>query len=235
MFVNKTFLLKELIDYHIPNANYVLIKGEWYQYNDDFVYSLQESLSHLDCRHESMFDWDNDAYNQFIDSKKSEYQTQDKYKDLNDEKLSQEIKKKYYKEMVYNKIIADKYGFECNDRGLVRVDNGSKIELNDLYNNGCLYAVKIGNSSGKLCYCVEQMTIAMNCIKNHAVNFDRDVKDVCIVLLLKKQSRFPNESGFFDLNMLGYIALKNALNNWMKEARNLFYNPKVIIGYTDFD
>lgn len=232
---NKAYSLKELIDYPIEDENCVLIKGEWYQYNNDFVESLQESLSHLDCKYDSMFDWDDEAYNQFIDSKKPEYRAQDKYKDLDDEKLVKEIKKKYYKEMVYNKIIAEKHKFECDDRWFVKVGSTSRIEINDLYKDNCIYAVKIGNSSGKLCYCVDQMTIAMNSIKNHAVNFDREVKDVCIVLLLKKQQRYPNETGSFDVNMLGYIALKNSLNNWMKEARNLFYNPKVRIGYANFD
>lgn len=232
---NKAFSLKELIDYPIENENCVLIKGDWYQYNNEFLESLQESLLHLDCNYDSKFDWDEESYNQFIESKKTEYRAQDEYKDFDDDKLTKEVKKTYYKEMVHNKIIAEKYNFECGDRSLAKVGSPSGIELYDLYKDGCIYAVKIGNSSGKLCYCVDQMTIAMNSIKNHAVNFDKEVKDVCVVLILNKQKKYPNEPGYFDVNMLGYIALKNALNNWMREARNLFYNPHVIIGYSNFN
>lgn len=231
---NKAFSLKELIDYPIENENCVLIKGEWYQYNNDFVESLRESLIHLDCKYDSKFNWDEQAYNQFIETKKTEYRAQDEYKNFDDGELTKEVKKKYYKEMVYNKIMAEKYDFDCGDRCFVKIGSTSNIELYDLYKDGCIYAVKIGNSSGKLCYCVDQMTTAMNSIKNHAVNFDKEVKDVCVVLILKKQQKYPNETGYFDADMLGYIALKNALNNWMREARNLFYNPHVIIGYSDF-
>lgn len=230
---NEKHSIREFIDYPIENENAVLIKGEWYQYNDDFLSSLDESLIHLNCVHDKRFDWDEKFYNDFINGKKPEYKSQEKYKDYDDEKLVKEIAKTYYKESVFNEHIANKYNFICGDRKLTRLDGGKNIELNDLYKDNCIYAVKIGNSSGKLCYCVDQMLIAMNCIKNKAVEFDYEVKEVCIVLLIKKHNGYPEGDEKFDITNLKYIALKNALNSWMKEARNLFYEPKVIIGYTN--
>ena len=53
------------------------------------------------------------------------------------------------------------------------------------------------------------------------------------VELIKKHNDYPEGDEKFDLTKLRYISLKNALNSWMKEARNLFYEPKVIIGYID--
>ncbi len=230
---NKAHSIREFIDYPIENENAVLIKGEWYQYNSDFINSLDESLNHLNCIHDKRFDWNEDFYKDFINSKKQEFKLKEKYKDYDDEELVEAITKTFYKERVFNEYIADKYNFICGDRVLTRLDGGNSIELNDLYKDNCIYAVKIGNSSGKLCYCVDQMVTAMNCIKNKVVEFKHDIKEVCIVLLIKKRSGYPEGDDKFDITSLKYIALKNALNSWMKEARNLFYEPKVIIGYTD--
>ena len=52
-----------------------------------------------------------------------------------------------------------------------------------------------------------------------------------LVLIIDKKENYPDGDDVFDITQLGYLALKNAINNWQKNARLLCYAPKVIIGY----
>ena len=94
-----------------------------------------------------------------------------------------------------------------------------------------IYAVKIGNSSSKLCYVVDQMDLSMRLIKNHEINYPYNVSTMSLVLIIDKKENYPDGDDVFDITQLRYLALKNAINNWQKNARLLCYTPKVIIGY----
>ena len=125
------------------------------------------------------------------------------------------------------------YGFTNGDRSLKRIDNNYKFEIDDLQKDDAIYAVKIGNSYAKLCYVVDQLDLAMRCIKSKTIQIVNEIKKVCIVLILGKKEGYPIGDENFDVNKLNYLALKNSLNNWQKNARTLNYIPELIIGYKE--
>lgn len=225
--------VKELIDYNDDVEKCVLLKGVWYKYNDDYLDMLEKSLNELLCYHEKNFDWDESAYNDKINAAVDEYKKINDTTGKTDDEIIKEVKKKHYKEKVYNQIISEKYGYECKDRDLLTIDRRQKIELSDLYKDDCIYAVKIGNTSSKLSYAVTQMSLAMKYIKSGKLKYEyKNVKRLAIVMVLEgKKQLNEDEHGVINVNDLELIALKNSLDTWQKEARHLNYNPEVIIAY----
>lgn len=224
------YKLIDFIDYTSDDDNAVIIKGKWYRYNNDYIENLHKSLKDLSCEHVSKFDFIESNYNKYIDNLYDKEKNKPEYIGKSQKNVKDALKKIYYKEKYYNQYISDTYHFENGDRSLKPV-NGSKIEVDDLYKDATIYAVKIGNSSGKLCYVVDQMDIAMRLIKNKTIEFNKEVKNVTIVLVINKKPKYSLEDSKFDISQIKYLALKNAINNWQKNARLLCFNPKVIIGY----
>lgn len=225
-----SYKLINFIDYTDNEENAVIIRGKWYKYNDDYIDNLHKSLKDLTCEHLSMYDFNNNDYKSFIEQLYIQGKDKPKYKGKDKESITNSLKKEYYKEKYYNINISETYGFENGDRSLVKVD-GSKIEVDDLYKDSTIYAVKIGNSSGKLCYVVDQIDIAMRLIKYNAIPITKEIKNITIVLIIDKKERYPSDDGEFDISQIKFLALKNTINNWQKNARLLCFNPKVIIGY----
>jgi len=96
---SKYYTIKELIDYTDEEYKSILMKGDWYVYNDDYLDTLAESLSDLQIIYDPTFNWDNKKYELLIESKynKSDYPNIPKGKAL------EKLKEKYYKERAYNK------------------------------------------------------------------------------------------------------------------------------------
>ena len=222
--------LIDMIDYTNDEKMAVLIKGKWYRFNADYISNLNQSLRDVSCEHLVEFDFCQDLYDEFIDQLFPNYRNDPKYKQKSDSDLKTLMKKKYYKELVFNKLMEDTGNYENGDRSLVKVD-GTRIEIDDLYKDQTIYAVKIGNSSSKLCYVVDQLDLSMRLIKNHEINYPHNVSTMSLVLIIDKKENYPDGDDVFDITQLGYLALKNAINNWQKNARLLCYTPKVIIGY----
>ncbi len=222
--------LVNFIDCTINEKGAVLINGKWYKYNRDYLVNLNKSLKDLTCEHLLEFDFCQDLYDEYIDKKLIEEKNELIYRGKTDEEIKCLLKKKYYKERVYNKLMADIGNYENGDRSLVKID-GSKIEVDDLYKDNTIYAVKIGNSSSKLCYVVDQIDLAMRLIKSNEIQYAHDVKTIALVLIIDKHDNYPESDGLFDITNLKYIALKNTINNWQKQARLMCYTPRVIIGY----
>lgn len=222
--------LIDMIDYTNDEKMAVLIKGKWYKFNDDYIANLNQSLRDVLCEHLVEFDFCQDLYDEYIDQLFTNYRNDPNYEQKSDSDLKTLIKKKYYKELVFNKLMEDTGNYQNGDRSLVKVD-GTRIEIDDLYKDQTIYAVKIGNSSSKLCYVVDQMDLSMRLIKNHEINYPHNVSTISLVLIIDKKENYPDGDDVFDITQLGYLALKNAINNWQKNARLLCYAPKVIIGY----
>lgn len=227
------YKLKDLIDYNDDEEKCVLLKGIWYKYNDDYLDILKKSLNELNCYHDKNFDWDENLYAKKIKLAIDEYKQTDAAKGKTEKEILKEVKKKHYKEKLYNKIMSEKYDYQCKDRDLVTVDGKQKIELCDLYKNNCIYAVKIGNSSSKLSYAVTQMSLAMKYIKSEKIKYEHEnIKKLTIVMILERNKQLnEDESGRININDLELLALKNSLDTWQKEARNLNYIPEIIIAY----
>lgn len=222
--------LIDLIDYTNDDKMAVLIGGKWYRYNNDYIENLNQSLKNLSCEHLVEFDFCEDLYNNYIEELFLSCKDDVVFHGKSDDEIKNLLKKSNYKELVYNKLMAENFGYENGDRSLVKID-GSKVEIDDLYKNHTIYAVKIGNSSSKLCYVVDQMDLSMRLIKSGEINYAHDVNTIALVLIIDKKDNYPIGNEAFDISKLKYLALKNAINNWQKNARVLWYNPKIIIGY----
>lgn len=223
--------LKEIIDCTIDEESATLIKGQWYKYNSDYINILKESLKDLPCKHICQFDFDKNKYETFIAEKVDCYKNENLDTKSSDEEITKIVKKTWYNEKVYNIIMERDFGYINGDRSLQRIDNNYKFEIDDLQKDDGIYAVKIGNTSAKLCYVVDQIDLAMRCIKNKTIQIPNNIKKVCIVLVLDKKSLYPEGDCDFNIDNLNLLALKNALNNWQKEARLLKFDPELIIGY----
>jgi hypothetical protein len=79
----------------------------------------------------------------------------EEYKDKKDESIKSSLSKKYYSERVFNLLMERDYGFKNYDRKY-RWFGGHEIEIMDLYKDNRMFAVKIGNSSAKLCFAIDQ-------------------------------------------------------------------------------
>lgn len=220
-------MLKELLDFHSEKDQCILIKGTWYKYNNDYLSMLENSLNQLECKYDERFNWSKNEYINFIEQKaKEEFQTME------------ELKKKYYNERVFNIVKSNEFGFECHDRKLVKVTNNASIEIDDFYDrsNSCIFAVKFGNTSSKLSYAVNQMTVAMKAIKDDRISKETynygTIHNVAIVLVFDSDKQLTvYDNNKIDINQSKLLVLKNALNEWQKEARKINYSPKVYIGY----
>lgn len=220
--------LRELVDFQIDDSNIALINGIWYEYNSDYLETLHTSLDSLELVHNNTFDWDDEYYNQFIENKILERKDEIDY---DYDKCAKEVKRTYYKEKVYNLSFEDK-GYACLDTKLEQVDS-SYVEVADLYKDDTIYSVKIGCSSSKFCYVIDQIELAMKLIKDKKLKGFTNVKTFCIVLIYEtsKFDKFYNKDNKLDFRLINLLAFKNALDNWQKEVRKRNYIPKVIIAH----
>lgn len=139
------------------------------------------------------------------------------------------LKKRLYKERVFNMLREEKDGFENHDRE-IEIEDGNKFELMDLYKDKTMYAVKIGNSSSKLCYAIDQSVVAMKMLKNNGIKLD--VEKIGVWLVLEKRQKLKTTKGKIDLNSLDMLMLKNRIDSWKKEIRVAGYKPVIRINYT---
>lgn len=140
------------------------------------------------------------------------------YERLSYSDIMAKIKKKYYAEGAFNNYVSEKYGFEMYDRELDHI-NGQKLELMDLYKDRTMYAVKIGESSAKLSYVVEQSITSLKMYKHRALKDMPEIDKVAVWLILKRKNHLKDKNGKPDLACLKMITLKNRLDEWKKEVR----------------
>lgn len=75
------------------------------------------------------------------------------------------LKNKYYAERCFNLLRSTKNGFQLFDRIENRAEK-SVVEIMDLYKDQTMFAVKIGCSSSKLCYVVDQSLTSLRLYKH---------------------------------------------------------------------
>ena len=225
-----TDTMKRLIDYTDDEKKCLLLKGEWYYYNDDYIDYLKDSIEELDVIYKPEYD--------FGKAKLKEYQNKQyelekdflEYNGLSSTQIKKEIEKKYYAENAFNHYIADMYGFAIYDRELEQI-KGEKIELMDLYKDKTMFAVKIGKSSAKLSYVVDQSISALKMYKHNQLKDMPEINKVAIWIILKRKIHLPERNGQPDLSILKMITLKNRLDEWKKEVRILGYSPIIYLNY----
>ena len=225
-----TDIMKRLIDFTDDEKRCLLLKGEWYSFNDDYVQYLQDSIAELDVVYDSRFDFSNTKLSEYVERKYQEEKDCIEYSGLTIQEIKKKNKDKYYAERVFNNVLSEQFGFENHDRDSDETGAG-KIELMDLYKNGTMYAVKIGNSSAKLSYVVEQSISSTRMYKHHLLPDMPRVDKVAVWIVLKRRTHLPEVNGKPDISSLKMMMLKNRLDVWKKEVRILGYTPVVYLNY----
>ena len=223
--------IKEMIDFTDDSEKVVIANGVWYEYNDDYLKYLKESIEELEVEYEEKYDNFNEEYTAYIDCRyEEEKNTNSEYRDLSEDEAKKKIKKDLYKEKVFNILRAEKNGYENYDREIEKTD-GNKYEIMDLYKDKTMIAVKIGNTSSKLCYAFEQSIIGMRMRKLNELT--KDVEKVCVWLILDREKKLEEKNGKIDLNGLDMLMLKNRIDSWKKEVRLAGLKPIVKINYNN--
>ena len=222
--------IENVVFYTNDHEKTLLMDGEWYLYNEDFLDYLSDSISEIPVSFDAQLDYSKNAHDVFIDQKHEELKNTDEYGDLTEQAAKNKIKKKYYKENYYNTMLADRNGYTNFDRELERI-NKHKFEVMDLYKDNTMYTVKFGESSGKLCYAVDQSLEAIKAYKKQLITLeDVVIRDVCIWLVLER-GELPFIDGRPNINALDMLILKSKLDVWKKEVRLLGFTPTIRINY----
>ena len=224
------YTIKELIDYTDEERKCVLIKGDWYQYNNDYIEELNQSLSEFEVLDTPEFDWTDAKHNEIIAQKYVQEKALDEYFGKTQQEVHCLLKKKYYSERAYNEYLSIHFGYTLLDRRFIEY-NGTKVEIADLYKDGCLIATKIGNSSSKLCYAIDQIGFSAKCLKKKQITFENPIKKVASLLVLDRQTKLSVVNGKVNIEELNLLVFKNKLNDWKREMRNLGFEPVLYIGY----
>lgn len=222
--------VKNLIDYTDDHEKCLLSKGLWYRYNDDYLNYLRDSVAEIDAEYHSEYDFSATLHHDFIDTKYYEEKDNSKYDGKIESEIRAALKKKYYAERAFNLIREQNNGFENFDRQISKV-GGSTIEQMDLYKDGKMCAVKIGNTSAKLCYAVDQSLTALKLYKHNQLPGMPSINTVVLWFVLERQGHIEDADGKPDLNRLDMLMLRNRLDQWKKEVRLQGYRPLVYINY----
>lgn len=225
-----TYNIKRVIDYTDDARKCVLIKGEWYQYNSDYMEYLHESIRKLDVVYNPEYDFSETKLKSYVAEKFIEEKDSEIYEGMTPKQIEEKLNKKYYAERTYNNVLSEKYGFENHDRESLSIHN-EKLELMDLYKDKTMYAVKIGNTSAKLSYVVDQSMVSLEMYKNNQLRNMPDIQNVAVWIVLKRKNKLPIQNGKPDLSMLNMIMLKNRLAEWEKSVRLARYTPVVYLNY----
>lgn len=226
----RTDKMKNLIDYTDDEKKCLLLKGEWYYYNDDYIDYLRDSIEELDVIYDSQYDFGKKQLKEYQEEQYQKQKDLPEYANLSTEKIKEKIAKKYYAESAFNHYISEKYGFEIYDRELEQIGS-EKIELMDLYKDKTMYAGKIGESSAKLSYVVEQSASSLKMYKHKQLKDMPEIKQIAVWIILKRKTHLENRNGKPDLSSLKMITLKNRLDEWKKEVRISGYSPVVYLNY----
>lgn len=222
--------VKDLIDYTDDEEKALLSKGVWYKYNDDYLTYLEESIAEIDAEYHPEYDFTTAIYNTFIEEKYLNMRDNPEYAGKTDTEIKSSLKSKYYAERAYNLIRAEQDGFQNFDRFCDRVGN-SKVEEMGLYKEGKMLVVKIGNSSGKLCYAVDQSLTSLKLYKKGVLDGMPNVTTAVLWIVLERATHIEDPDGKPDLNRLNMLMLKNRLDQWKKEVRLMGVHPLVYVNY----
>lgn len=226
----ETRLVHDMIDYIIDDEQILLSKGVWYKYNDDYLEYLRDSLAEIETIYNRQFDFSDSIHNSYIDSLFISEKNDPQYAGLKDAEIKKKLKNKYYAERAFNELRSRDDGFICYDRTFKEVGK-ERIEVMDLYKDGFMYAVKIGNSSSKLCYVVDQSLTALKLYKKGLLPGTPTITTAVIWLILETDAHIEDNNGVPVLDKLKMLMLKNRLDQWKKSVRLMGLTPIIFINY----
>lgn len=222
-------LVRDLIDFTDDEERCLLSKGVWYQYNDDYLAYLRDSIGEIRAEYHPDFDFNATLFNDFVEAQFAVARIDPKLADKTDAELSEGLKKKFYAERAFNLIMERNHGFQNFDRTGYSV-GGAEIELMDLYKDKTMYAVKIGNSSAKLCYAIDQSISSLKMYKHKLLNGMPEIDTVAVWLVLERATHIE-KNGVPDIDDLEMLMLKNRLDQWKKEVRLQGFKPLIYVNY----
>lgn len=224
------YLVRDLIEYVDDQDRCLLSKGEWYRFNDDYLSYLSASIAEIPVEYHPNFDFTEAIHDSFINDKYEDVKNSPQYVSKTESEIKKSLKDKYYAELVFNELRGND-GFQNFDRMFKQVGT-ARIEPMDLYKDGgYVYAVKIGKSSGKLCYAVDQSLAFLKTYKHNQYSELIEVTTIVLWFVLERNNHIEDENGRPDLNKLDMFMLKNKLDQWKKEVRLLGLKPLVYINY----
>ena len=226
----ETRLVHDMIDYIIDDEQILLSKGIWYKYNDDYLEYLRDSLAEIETVYDPQFDFSESVHDRYIDDLFNSEKYDSQYAGLNDYQIKKKLKIKHYAEKAFNELRSRDDGFICYDRDNKKVGK-EHIEVMDLYKDGFMYAVKIGKSSSKLCYVVDQSLTALKLYKKGLLPGTPKITTVAIWLILETNTHIEDDNGIPVLDKLKMLMLKNRLDQWKKAVRLMGLKPLILINY----
>jgi len=230
----RTDKVKNLIDYTNDIEKCILSKGVWYKYNDDYLQYLKDSLQEIDVIYNPYYDFTKTQYNDFIDKKYVEEKNMPEYRKKNEKIIKDALKQKYYAERSFNILRSLNDGFQNYDRNETRVGNAT-IEITDLYKDKTMYAVKIGGTSAKLCYAIDQSLTSLKMYKRGDLKKFPEINTVVIWLILERKNHLGLlTNGKINLDELNMLMLKNRIDQWKKEVRLAGFNLCIYVNYKTF-
>lgn len=221
--------VRDLIEYTLDEEMVLLSKGIWYRYNDDYLTYLEASIAEIDAEYHPEYDFTTAIHNAFVERKYVAEKDSDDYAGKSETVVKNALKSKYYAERAFNLLRAEDNGFQNFDRNPDRVGN-SKVEEMDLYKDEAMYVVKIGNTSGKLCYAVDQSLTSLKLYKNGKLPGMPQIRTAVLWLVLDR-GHIEDDHGKPDLSRLKMLMLKNRLDQWKKEVRLMAIRPLIYVNY----
>ncbi|NLK11101.1 MAG: TIGR04141 family sporadically distributed protein [Staphylococcus equorum] len=226
----RTDKMRNLIDYTDERERCILLNGQWYHFNDDYLSYLSDSIKEIEAIYNPEYNFHKALHREFLGRKYLEEKDENEYKGETESQIRGKIKRKYYAERYYNIMLTENYGFENYDRVNSTIGTAN-IELMDLYKDNTIFAVKIGKSSSKLCYVVDQSIQALKAYKHNLIEEKPQLMNVAVWLVLDRVNQLNVIDGKPDINELDMLILKNKLDSWKKEVRVLGYKPIIYVNY----
>ena len=222
--------VKKLIDFTCDTEQCLLSKGIWYQYNDDYLDYLRASIAEIQTVYNPAYDFSDAMHDAFVETKLPEARALPKNQGKSDDTLRKGLKLKFYAERAYNLLMERDYGFINYDRYDQRVGN-ARVEKMDLYKNQTMFAVKIGNTSSKLCYAIDQSLTSLKLYKRRLLENMPTITTVAVWLVLERDEHIEDANGRPVIDALNMLMLKNRLDQWKKEVRVQGFTPIIYINY----
>lgn len=220
--------IKECIDYTVDALHGVLYKGEWYEYNADYLEYLNESTNEIINIYRPQYNFNATIHDAFL---KSIYK--ENFPDAvesNYLKNMEKLKDKYYTEYSFNCLRENDGLFTNYDR----INTSIGFEMMDLYEKeSCtMFAVKMGGTSSKLCYVVDQSLAALKGLKGEHRQSFPEIKQVGLWFIFDKTKPHKLKTlESIDLSDVKMIMLKNRLDHWKKQVRLAGLQPVLYINY----
>ncbi|WP_413826205.1 TIGR04141 family sporadically distributed protein [Methanobrevibacter sp. UBA337] len=228
----KTRNLKDFIYYNPNNEDhneYFLINGAWIYFNPNYIEDLKKHIDKIDIKYQKEYDFCSKNFKNYYLLEKE-----------NSDKSDFPNFKSFCTEGHFNEYLSKCHGFKCFHEENYVYGN-STIEVMDLYKDKTMYIVKMGGSSSKLCYAIDQSLMSIEYLED-SKNLEKtsgkndkklpnDIENVCLWLIFERENPFTFKDEHPNLNEYNGILFKQKLVFWDQEVRLKRYNTQIMVNY----